>query len=179
SDIILRLRLDERLLEQKKGLSMRDLVDRGIDQPIVYELQHDRLQRQPRRLDRVRALYEGAPARRFNSLQDSSAADGRSHLGNYLRGAHRLAFDCEHAQNLLFECRTAIHLFGEDESNVVENGGGAQCIHLQEGADLSTEELADRLAHHLECESITSEPLVQCHPLLCGTIQLLRNEQDL
>lgn len=130
-------------------------------------------------MNRVRALYEGAPAQRFNSLQDGSAADSRSQLGNYLRGAHRLAFNCEHAQNLLFECRTAIHLFGEEASNVVENGGGAQCIHLQGCADLSTEELADRLAHDLECESIPSEPLIQGGPILRGAIQLPRNEQDL
>ena len=68
SDIILGLRLDQRLLDSQRGLAAFDLVGHVRHQPIGYVLEHHRLQRERGRTNGLGVLDQRASPQRLDRV---------------------------------------------------------------------------------------------------------------
>ena len=71
--------------------------------------------------------------------------------------------------------RAALDLFGQEPPNTPEHTAGVSL--LQEGTDVTAEQLANRFADHLERQAIASDGGGQLHPLRGRARELLGNQQ--
>jgi hypothetical protein len=100
----------------------------------------------------VAAHHERAAAKRLDRFHERAAADPRAQLGDQLGDSHRVAFDGQHPQHVLFEKRAPFDLLGEQTSDATKHAGAVSLG--QERADIAPEHLANTLADHLQRQTM-------------------------
>jgi hypothetical protein len=119
----------------------------------------------------VAAHHERAAAKRLDRFHERAAADPRAQLGDQLGDSHRVAFDGQHPQHVLFEKRAPFDLLGEQTSDATKHAGAVSLG--QERADIAPEHLANTLADHLQRQTIATIARYQVGPILVVALQAL------
>jgi hypothetical protein len=85
ADVVLSLRLDDRLFNQDNRLTPFDFLDSGLDQPIGHVFEHHRLQGEG--CSAVAGLHQRAQPQRLDGLDDGAPTDVRRHVVRQLIGS--------------------------------------------------------------------------------------------